>query len=136
MQWGGEIRYGGQQWGNADSNHGKNFFAVGSDGGATGDWSTFDNFSNRVVPLKQWLCVEWHFDGTLMEQRFWIESAERTKLFASRTVHGGAKVDYVFPQFNELALGWMLYQGGTTPAGFDMWIDEVAIDDQRIGCAN
>jgi hypothetical protein len=38
------------------------------------------------------------------------------------------------PDFDSMFVGWWLYQTGTVPDHFDVWIDEVAIDDERIGC--
>ena len=32
-------------------------------------------------------------------------------------------------------VGWWLYQSGSTPDHFDVWIDEVALDSARIGCS-
>jgi len=31
-------------------------------------------------------------------------------------------------------IGWQLYQSGTTPGGFDLWIDDVALGTRRLGC--
>ena len=29
---------------------------------------------------------------------------------------------------------WQLYQSGTTPAGFQLWIDDVVLSSRRVGC--
>jgi hypothetical protein len=31
-------------------------------------------------------------------------------------------------------IGWQLYQTGTTPKTFDVWLDDIALADSRIGC--
>jgi hypothetical protein len=31
-------------------------------------------------------------------------------------------------------LGWQLYQPGPLPARFDVWLDDIALGPQRIGC--
>ena len=36
--------------------------------------------------------------------------------------------------FNDFRVGWITYQNA--PPGFTAWVDEVAIDTNRIGCGN
>jgi hypothetical protein len=45
-------------------------------------------------------------------------------------------VKYDVPTFSSVWVGfWNYDQGQTmTPDHFDVWIDEVAFDDERIGC--
>ena len=53
------------------------------------------------------------------------------------TMHGGDQtVPYLLPTFTNVKIGWMLYQNPVSPTTFDLWIDEIAIDSQRIGCNN
>jgi hypothetical protein len=47
-------------------------------------------------------------------------------------MHGGNMNPYDLPQFTSVWMGWQEYQTSTEP--FEMWIDEIAIDKERIGC--
>ena len=53
-------------------------------------------------------------------------------LYTSAAVHGGNTNPYILPQFDAVSIGWQEYQPSSET--FEMWIDEVAIDSQRIGC--
>jgi hypothetical protein len=126
-----EIRVGGQY----DNNI--NRFGVGTDGGPTGDWTNLDNDPDgepRAVPTGEWVCLEWQNDGSDQEGRFWWDGTEHESLFTSATQHGGSDDDYLLPEFESAWFGWWLYQEGTTPSEFDVWIDEIVIDDEPIGC--
>jgi len=74
----------------------------------------------------KWQCWEWHTtpDNTM---EFYID----TELYAPMSVVAADK--WPFPIFKKLYLGFM--QFGTTPAT-EMWIDEVALSDTRIGCGS
>ena len=124
------IREGGQfdKWG------------TGSDQGPTGDWTNIDKDPNNApVPptLNHWMCIEWEYDGAKNETRFWWDGVEHPSLHETASMHGGNAVPYVMPQFTQLKLGWMLYQVPMAPGPttFDFWLDEIAIDTARIGCA-
>ena len=41
-------------------------------------------------------------------------------LTVTTTEHGGNPVDFVFPRFDTVKIGWQLYQGDPTPAAYDM----------------
>ena len=129
----GEIRLSGQL------SNGKNLFGVGTDSGndpnGTGDWTNSDKDPNNVpkaVPVDQWLCIEWMNKGDTSETKFFWDATEHASLYTSKTVHGGNTKPYVLPQFTNQWVGWQEYQASTLP--FELWIDEVAIDTQRIGC--
>jgi hypothetical protein len=128
-----EIRIGGQ-W---DSNHDIELFGVGTDHGVTGDWTNLDadpNGKPKAVPARQWVCLEWMFDGDANETKFWWDGVEHPSLATSSTNHGGSSDPFILPQFDSMWVGWWLYQPGTDPPEFDVWIDEVAVDYARIGC--
>jgi hypothetical protein len=57
-----------------------------------------------------------------------------TTLAVSRDAHGGNQVPFVLPDVDTVKIGWQLYQGGTTPGRFDLWIDDIALATQRVGC--
>lgn len=128
----GEIRLGGQL------QNGKNLFGVGTDNrtaSGTGDWTTSDKDPGNTpaaVPTKQWLCVEWLHAGQTNETRFFLDAVEHPSLHTTATKNGGNGKPFVLPQFDALWVGWNEYQPATQK--FEMWIDEIALDDQRIGC--
>jgi len=129
----GEIRLSGQLSG------GKNLFGVGTDSGGdptgTGDWTNSDGDppgAPAPVPTKEWLCIEWMHKGDTSETRFWWDALEHPSLYTSASVHGGNGNPYILPQFTNVWIGWQEYQASTET--FEMWIDEIAIDKERIGC--
>jgi hypothetical protein len=131
----GEIRVSGQMFG------GNNFWGVGTDNrvdaNGTGDWTNSDNDpKNKPVPVPtgQWLCVEWMHKGDTNETRFWWDGVEHPSLYTKpSTPHGGNPAEpYILPQFTSVWLGWQEYQ--TTTEQFELWLDEIAIDKDRIGC--
>ena len=128
----GEIRLSGQL------QNGKNLFGVGTDNGAalgTGDWTNSDKDPANAplaVPTKQWLCIEWLHAGSTNETRFFWDAVEHASLYTSASKHGGNTNPYVLPRFDALWVGWQEYQ--TSTEKFEMWVDEIAVDDQRIGC--
>lgn len=126
------IRVGGQY----KTDQAANRWGVGSDGGPTGDWTTHDSDPNGAPlepPTNTWTCVEWAHLGSTDETRFYVDGVEHPSLATtSSSHHGGAQVPYVMPEFTSLWFGWYQYQ--VDPVAFDVWIDEVALDDERIGC--
>jgi hypothetical protein len=129
----GEIRLSGQL------QNGKNLFGVGTDNrttNGTGDWTLSDKDPMNMpvaVPTKQWLCIEWLHKGDTNETRFFWDAVEHPSLYTTSTKSGSTTgKPYILPQFNALWVGWQEYQ--TTTEKFEMWVDEIAVDSQRIGC--
>jgi hypothetical protein len=130
----GEIRVSGQL------QSGKNLFGVGTDNeadGGSGDWTNSDRDPGGMpvaVPTNKWLCVEWMHKGDTNETAFWWDAVSHPSLSTDAgVVHGGAPQNpYLLPQFNQVWVGWQEYQSSTEV--FESWIDEIAIDVERIGC--
>jgi len=131
----GEIRVSGQLQG------GNNLWGVGTDStgsaNGTGDWTNPDKDPNGkplAVPTGQWLCIEWLHKGDTNETRFWWDGVEHPSLYTNpSTPHGGnSSVQYMLPEFKQVWLGWQEYQATTEK--FELWLDEIAIDKDRIGC--
>ena len=128
----GEIRLSGQL------QNGKNLFGVGTDNrtvNGSGDWTTSDKDPTNAplaVPTKQWLCIEWLHKGDTNETRFFWDAVEHPSLYTTSTKNGGNGKPYLLPTFDALWVGWQEYQ--TTTEKFELWIDEIALDAQRIGC--
>jgi hypothetical protein len=132
----GEIRVGGQFDGKI------NRFGVGTDRGPTGDWTNLDadaQAGSTQIREDQWLCVEWQHDGATDQSRFYLDGVEHPSLGTTRDVKhdGNSSVKYDLPDMSAVWVGfWNYDQGKTvTPNHFDVWIDEVALDDERIGCS-
>lgn len=127
----GEIRLSGQL------QNMKNLFGVGTDNAqGTGDWTNSDKDPNNMpvpVPVDQWLCVEWMHAGTpANETRFYWDAVEHPSLHTTQTIHGGNMNPYILPTFTNVWIGWQEYQPSNEP--FELWVDEIAIDKDRIGC--
>jgi hypothetical protein len=122
-----EIRVGGQFDGTT------NRFGVGTDHGETGDWTLLSEEEDEVAE-KTWICVEWLHDASKDETRFWTNGVEHASLHTTATQHGADEGSYELPEFTEVFVGWWHYQKESTPARFNVWIDEVAFDGERIGC--
>jgi hypothetical protein len=73
-------------------------------------------------------------DGAANESRFWWNDVEHPSLHTSLTEHGGNSVDYVLPTFESMWFGWWLYQANPDPPAYDVWMDELVVDDEPIGC--
>ncbi|MGP4111910.1 hypothetical protein ACTWP5_13455 [Streptomyces sp. 4N509B] len=108
------------------------FWGVGSDGGPTGDWTDW----RESVPAEsgRWTCLEWQQDARDNRVRVWIDGAPQHDLTVTTTQHGGNQVDFVFPRFDTVRIGWQLYQADPTPSSYDLQIDDVALATKRLGC--
>ncbi|GGM17804.1 MULTISPECIES: hypothetical protein [Micromonospora] len=108
------------------------FWGVGADGGPTGDWTNWRE--SAPVVEDTWQCVEWKLDRADNRVAVWIDGVANPELTASTHDHGGNDVPFVLPTVDTVKIGWQLYQGGTTPAEFDLWIDDIALSSTRLGC--
>jgi hypothetical protein len=83
------------------------------------DWS-FDG---------QWHCVEWHVDSADQSYQFYFEGSEEIAFSHGAGNFNGSQLP---TSFDEVRIGWNNYQ--SAPPGFTAWIDDVALDDERVGC--
>jgi hypothetical protein len=84
-----------------------------------------------------WHCAEWFVDGANQAYQFFHDGAEVTQMRIQNgagNYGSGSNRTNLPMMFNDFRVGWTTYQ--TAPPGFTAWIDEVAIDSQRIGCGN
>jgi hypothetical protein len=73
-----------------------------------------------------WHCAEWNIDVATSSFRFFSDSQEVTELaFTGKT---GARMS----DYKSIGLGTIYYQ--MPPAPIVMWFDDLAIDDNRVGC--
>jgi len=76
------------------------------------------------------------FDTTHNTMRFWQSGTELTDLAMTGTgqgcVHQPATFEWLAPTVEEIDVGWESYQAD---GARNMWIDDVGIGTQRLGCA-
>ena len=126
------VRVGGQYATDLRANR----FGVGSDGGPTGDWTLHDEDPNgrpAEPPVGEWMCLEWEHDGSKNETHLWVNDKAHPSLDTTSSEHGGTKgTEFILPEVTSFWFGFWQYQADPEP--FDVWIDEVVLDDAPIGC--
>jgi hypothetical protein len=110
-----------------------NFWGVGADGGPTGDWTAWDNGGLVEARSATWQCIEWRMHDADSAIDVWIDEAFQPSLSVSRD-DNPRNVPFVFPTFNNMTIGWGVFQGGTTPAQFDVHVDDIVLSRERAGC--
>jgi len=84
-----------------------------------------DRSAHPVVD--EWMCLEWFFDSTSQQARFWFQGQPVEYL----TLDSAAGTRTEIPEFRSLSVGFQKFQ--QTDA-FVVWVDEIAFDAERIGC--
>lgn len=91
--------------------------------------SAFDEFgkaSRAPIPPDKWLCVEMMSDGSgPLVRRIWVDGVELPELYNS---HAALPT----PKFASVFVGLAQYHA--TPTLTDMWVDDVRVSAERIGC--
>jgi len=94
--------------------------------------------SKRTLPVRRWSCIEWHMEVATNEMQFWIDGHPITHVKERATVAGacaGHDLDDRWlapPRFDSLYVGFERY--GDTANDQNLWIDDVALSRQRVGC--
>lgn len=131
-----EVRVGGQP-------ASENRLGVGSRRPGEGgwDWHTAGTDAQSRPRTGAWICLEWQFKGDTNETRVWVDGVEQGSLHLTETEfrrgdeEGGQR--FRQPTFARLRVGWWLYPTESPqPSEYDVWIDELAVDDTRIGCVD
>jgi cytochrome c553 len=112
--------------------NGSALWGVGSDGGPTGDWTSWQ--TTTPTAGSKWTCMEWQMDATDNAVNVWIDGVAKPELSVSTKKHGNGSSDFIFPTFNKIRLGWQLYQGGATPPKYNIWLDDLTLSSSRVGC--
>jgi len=73
-----------------------------------------------------WHCAEWYVDVSSQSYRFFTDGTEVTMI--GFTGKAAAKMS----NYTALGVGTIFYQ--TPPSPFTIWFDDLAIDDNQIGC--
>ncbi len=92
-------------------------------------YSGFSKAHSVGIPLKAWQCVEWHYDTTQSKATFWWNGAELTSLGFTNPP---GMTQFNFPDFTKVSIGWTEYHDPLSP--WEVWIDEIALHSERIGC--
>jgi hypothetical protein len=93
--------------------------------------------SKLRLPQRRWACVEWHMEVASQEMQFWLDGRQITHVkqrAAAGACHGN-DLDGEWrapPRFDSLYLGFERYADSTNDQ--NLWIDDVALSRQRIGC--
>jgi hypothetical protein len=74
----------------------------------------------------EWFCMEWHHDQTTQEAALWLDGVE------VEAITQDASMNPEIPVFDDISVGWANYQSANPE--FIVHIDEIALDDERIGC--
>ena len=93
--------------------------------------------SATLLPVATWACVEWRFSVATNEMQFWMNGNELTDLHVTGEGEGCGGDDLggqwlAPPAFQTLYLGWEHYQQTANP--IDLWVDDVAVSTERLGC--
>lgn len=95
----------------------------------------YQHADGKVVPVGQWSCAQWFFDGPNATMRFWLDGEELPDLTVTRTgegcVAGAMDQTWVAPTFESLHVGWESYQADDARS---IWIDDVVFSSTPIGC--
>ena len=91
--------------------------------------------NKTVAPTGAWSCAEWKFESATNQMRFWLDGKPIDDLSVDGVGQGcvnqPAAYPWTAPTFDRLDLGWESYQ---TDAERTLWIDDVVISLQPIGC--
>ena len=78
-----------------------------------------------------WQCLEWRLDATDNRVELWIDGIAQPDLTVTTTTTAATRSTSCSPADN-VKIGWQLYQ--PNPGRFDLWLDDIALATERIGC--
>ena len=73
---------------------------------------------------EDWLCVEWHHDQANQHATLWVDGEMLVDVPSGDNPQ--------LPTFDDISVGWANYQ--TASPEFVVYIDDVALHDERVGC--
>jgi hypothetical protein len=102
-------------------------FNIPSDGCCT--MSPYNYTFDPPDGSSSWHCAEWWVDVATESYRFFSDSTEVTSLAFTGNAKAGMS------NYTDIVVGATWYQqAGTILSPFVIWFDDLAIDDNRIGC--
>ena len=96
-----------------------------------GPWST-----PRITP-NAWQCVELLEDGsdpTTEKRQVWLNDVEMKELASDSAKSSNGNANHLPPKFDKITYGVTEYH--MIPTLSDMWIDDIRVSKDKIGCAN
>jgi len=90
------------------------------------------------LPARRWACVEWHMAVAGDRMQFWLDGRDVTRVAGRAAGSQACRGDDLGgrwvapPRFDSLYMGLERY--GDTADDQDLWIDDVVLSRQRIGC--
>lgn len=100
-----------------------------------GNDSDPDNSSSSSTTLAQgaWTCIEWHFDPSpgVMRATYFADGKQISQLDIDPKHNGTQDLD-----FAQIELGWEIYTHDGNGAGWELFLDEIALGPNRIACAD
>jgi hypothetical protein len=91
-----------------------------------------------ALPVNRWTCIEWEFDATTNTARYWMQGEPLESLTASSSAPGECRANPVTTpwsaplRFDFLRFGWEQWNDPDVP--HELWIDDVAVGAERMGC--
>ena len=95
-------------------------------------------YSQTAFPVKKWVCLEWAHKGDEAELNVWADGAS-IFVMTNNWVQGNQRLQGPKIAYNELDIGWEVYEhfdDDLNSGTYEVYIDEIAVDYQRIGCGN
>lgn len=80
---------------------------------------------------ESWHCAEWHVDSADQSYEMFYDS-KRVDDVSFKNGAGNYDNSDIPSTFSQIRVGWNNYQSASP--GFSAWIDDVVLDDQRVGC--
>jgi hypothetical protein len=98
----------------------------------------FGPWANTKATPNQWLCLELHEDGSRPDtelRQVWVNDVELKELESDSAMAGGtAHPNHKPPAFDQVSVG--LWEFHPSPTLTDMWVDDVRVSSQKIGCSD
>jgi hypothetical protein len=76
-----------------------------------------------------WHCAEYHIQASNQSYEFFLDGESILEFENGAGEYDGSEIP---DSFSEVRVGWINYQNAAP--GFTAWIDDLAFDDERIGC--
>ena len=127
------VRYGGQ-FGILEASYVGNDQVQHAGAPVNGGWE-----DATAMPTQRWVCMEWQYKGDTNEMHFWLDGVEVPRLAViGQSNECCTGQVWNAPPYDRVALGWEVYASPdpsrSSIESYDLWLDEVALDAQRIGC--
>lgn len=94
--------------------------------------------STRRLPVGRWACIEWHMEVASQEMEFWLDGKPVTHVIRRAAAKDACRGNDLGgewrapPKFDSLYLGFERYADSANDQ--NLWIDDVALAQARIGC--